>query len=544
MMWVNTKFMENRLNIMPVKPPATGWQHKKRGLVSGDIFLPLLGISIVVITLLIGSFVVALFPAARAYIFTIEIGLVITAGFLFYTTQERINRNLLEPLSHLRNWALRMRSGNLSAQIPVPQKGEFAILAGDINSLGESLRALSREMDAEVKKQTERLAQKTRYLEILYEVASNSNTTSDMTDLLIRYLGTIQNILNASAATVRLVSNDRQMRLVGSIGVDSNFDDAEKTIPLERCICAQNYSKNILYCDESTNNCQCLLPKTLHKKYNIISIPLQYQKSTLGIYHCFISPEIDAPTEEQKNLLTNIAQHLSLAIEKDRLDDESRRMSIMQERTMLAHELHDSLAQTLASLRFQVSILNKTMADSNNQQALSEIEQIRGGLDEANNELRELLAHFRVPMDERGLVHATHSLIERFQNETGVSVFFQNECPDMQLPSIVEVQVLHIIQESLANIRKHAKAENVRIMIRNLETEHYYLLVEDDGVGIEMNYTDAKPGEHVGLSIMQERARRISGELSIDSDPGEGTRIELDFYSRNFDKTSQTHAGH
>jgi len=256
----------------------------------------------------------------------------------------------------------------------------------------------------------------------------------------------------------------------------------------------------------------CALPiytlGTKHK-YKTITIPLQYQDNTLGIYHCFVAEDSASPSKEQENLITNITQHLSLAIEKERLEDESKRVSIMQERTMLAHELHDSLAQTLASLRFQVAILNKTMAESNNNQAIQEISQIQGGLDEANSELRQLLAHFRVPMDERGLVHATHSLIDKFQNETGVSVFFQNECPDLKLPSVVEVHVLHIIQESLANIRKHAKSENVRIMIRILEADHYYLLVEDDGIGIEMDYSEAQPGEHVGLSIMQERARRI-----------------------------------
>jgi len=518
---------------MPFKSPTSGWQQKRRGLVGGDIFLPLLGISLIIVSLLVGSISISLFPMVSTAIIVIEIILVIIAGYLFFLTQERINRNLLEPLSHLRNWALRMRSGNLSAQIPIPQKGEFAILAGDINNLGESLRALSREMDDEVKKQTDRLAQKTHHLEILYEVASYSNSTNDMTNLLQRYVGTIQNILDAKAATVRVITNNTQMRLIGDIGFEQECSEQEKVIPLERCICAQNYSQSVHICEESSRHCYCLLPQTLGSEsvYKTITIPVQYNDSTLGIYHCFVAKDSDAPSKEQANLITNITQHLSLAIVKERLENESKRVSIMQERTMLAHELHDSLAQTLASLRFQVAILNKTVAETNNTQAKQEITQIQGGLDEANSELRQLLAHFRVPMDERGLVHATHSVIDRFQNETGVPVFFQNECPDLQLPSVVEVHVLHIIQESLANIRKHAKAENVRIMIRNLEADHYYLLVEDDGVGIEMDYSDAQLGEHVGLSIMQERARRIYGSLGIESEPGEGTRIELDFYS-------------
>jgi len=196
---------------------------------------------------------------------------------------------------------------------------------------------------------------------------------------------------------------------------------------------------------------------------------------------------------------------------------------------MLAHELHDSLAQTLASLRFQVSLLEKTLQNSTDSRAKSEVSLLKSGLDEANTELRELLAHFRVHMDERGLIPATETLIERFRNESGINVYFQNQCPELKLPPIHEVQVLHIIQESLTNARKHSQAKNVRVLIRETSDRHCQVLVEDDGVGIDDPNVTGQPGEHVGLSIMQERARRINGVVSIESDAGEGTRVELDF---------------
>lgn len=200
---------------------------------------------------------------------------------------------------------------------------------------------------------------------------------------------------------------------------------------------------------------------------------------------------------------------------------------------MLAHELHDSLAQTLASLRFRVSTLQKTLSpedahsDTQNTDAQKEAAQIKVGLDEANFELRELLAHFRIRMDERGLIPATEGLVERFKNESHCQIFFQNECPELKLPPVLEVHILHIIQEALANIRKHSHANYVRILMSGDELLGFHLLIEDDGMGIGSDVNNAMPGEHVGLTIMRERAQRIGAELSIESDPGEGTRIEL-----------------
>jgi two-component system nitrate/nitrite sensor histidine kinase NarX len=89
------------------------------------------------------------------------------------------------------------------------------------------------------------------------------------------------------------------------------------------------------------------------------------------------------------------------------------------------------------------------------------------------------------------------------------------------------MQALRIVQESLANIRKHAKAHTIRVLLRCRGPGQYLILVEDDGVGFEGAAPKGNPGEHIGLSIMEERARRVGGELSIESEPGEGTRVEL-----------------
>ena len=88
--------------------------------------------------------------------------------------------------------------------------------------------------------------------------------------------------------------------------------------------------------------------------------------------------------------------------------------------------------------------------------------------------------------------------------------------------------MLRIVQESLANTRKHAQAQTVRVLL-TCHHDIYGLLIEDDGVGFENTARVGNPGEHVGLSIMEERAHKLGATLNIESEPGEGTRVELTY---------------
>ena len=92
----------------------------------------------------------------------------------------------------------------------------------------------------------------------------------------------------------------------------------------------------------------------------------------------------------------------------------------------------------------------------------------------------------------------------------------------------IQRQVIRIAQEALANVKKHADATIVRLLLRVSESGQYYLLIEDDGHGFEDEAT-GNAGEHVGLKVMQERAAHIDAQLSIESEPEEGTRVELRF---------------
>jgi len=516
----------------PQRPAVdSDWQPKHDNLTRSRLFVPLTGLAFVLIGLAAGGLVAVHYPEHTAVLSLLLLGLLIVGGVLFSLILYRLQRHLMTPLAHLRDWAQQMRGGNLSARIPVPVDGEFAGLAPDINSLGEWLEILSVDMDTAVMKQTERIAQKTRSLEVLYDVAATINVSRDLDDLLSRFLRTMKDVVNARAGCVRLLDTNGAMRLVASIGLDAQKIEAERFTSTARSLCQEN-GVDAGRDPDSIRECgpRSALPYFDDPSVEMIAVPLQYRGNTLGVYNMFIDKPGLYDREDVKDLLTSIGRHLGMAIEKAHMDSEARQLTIMQERARLANELHDSLAQTLASLRFQVRVLDEALQQTGGFAGIPELEKVENSLDEAYSELRELIAHFRAPMDGRGLLPSIEALVTRFRNQTGIAIFLQHsEWKLDSLPPNTEMHVLRIVQESLANIRKHSHANNVRVMLRNSPDGRCQVLVEDDGIGMGDPILDGPPGEHIGLSIMRERAASVGGELRIESEPGEGTSIELTF---------------
>lgn len=512
--------------------PAPGWYRKSPGVF--DVrFLTSLGLlTISLIGLAITSFMLLKSTHVADNTLYLHMGLMIFAFlqviFMLFMTQ----RYLWIPLTHVRNWALRIRSGNLDARIPELAEGEISKLARDINALADNFQALSSKMDQRVKEQTEELARTNRSLEVLYDVAATLNMPKDLKSLLDEFMKIIRDTVDAKAVAVRLITDDGDMELVASMGLSEEIMTAERHMPLDCSVCGMSVQRGEISKASGLTQCQNILGQPLlpMSQLAIISIPLQYRGETLGIYNLFMDPPGIEGNVDLENLLRTIGHHLGMVIGKARLNMEARRKIIMEERSMLANELHDSLAQTLASLRFQVRVLDESLQQTGGLKVIRELEQVENSLEEAYADLRQLIAHCREPDVEKGLVPSIEKLMTRFKKETGINVFLQKEWALSNLPADYEMQVLRIIQEALSNIRKHSHAHLVRILLRCDNKGNHHILIENDGEGFEVPTSSDHPGEHIGLKIMEERARHLDGKLRIESEPGEGTRIELSFH--------------
>jgi len=442
----------------------------------------------------------------------------------------RLRSQLLLPLVNLEDTVARVSQGEPGASRSLAEAGVLTGMARDIGTLNAELTDLYEDMDSRVSRQTWHLAQKTASLKILYDVAAEITRADGLDEMLLHFLRILKEMLSGRAATVRLVATGGAPRLVGSIGLDDALVREPDMAPVDLCLCGTVLCPGEIVCDNDLRYCSRVYGRRMFDSdaLEVITVPLKHHDELLGAYTIFVDRPGVSGRDEILDLLETIGQHIGVAIAKYRSDEEARRLSIVEERSSLAHELHDSLAQTLASLRLQTRMLDDSLrgADIPNE-AHADICRIRNGIDEAHGELRELLSSFRAPLDRRGLVPTLEDLTRRFGQQTGIHCVFQLNCRPFDLSAAAELQVVRIVQETLTNVRKHARAQTVRVLLTRETGGEHVMLIEDDGVGFSTPQRGGRPGEHIGLSILEERARRIGAALSIESEPGEGTRVEL-----------------
>lgn len=374
-----------------------------------------------------------------------------------------------------------------------------------------------------------RLARKTQSLDILYEVATSLSQPGSLEQLLEGFLEAFTELVDARAASVRLATGDGHTRLVASRGLAPEVLERDRLMPVGGCPCGLAAAEGRLRIQRGTAPCAALIGRPMLERdcTELVAVPVQYQDRILGVYNLFLDRPLAAMGEDMPDLLISVGRHLGLAIEKARLESEARRLAIMEERNIIGNELHDSLAQSLIGMRLQLKLLGESLERKDFGGAQYEASRLRRAMAQANADLRELLTNYRLKIDDAGLVPTIAGLVERFGRETGIAVFFQNECGSLALTPAQEIQVFYIIQEALTNIRKHSGARNVRIMLNN-EDDLYTVLIEDDGLGMA-DAVEAVPSGHAGLAIMRERTERLHGQIVIESEPGEGTRIVLMF---------------
>ncbi len=432
-------------------------------------------------------------------------------------------------------WSQKILKGEVTSRMPIksnhsPSKG----IRKHINKISDDYEILTKTQHQRLIRQKEIIDQKRYYLDVLYDVASSINKSSDLEDLLQRFLHTLTSVVKAKAATVRLLDKDDQMRLVASIGLSDEIIELEDTLPAPDCLCGKALNSPNLMVNTDVKECNLIVGSdffTDDQDVEMLAIPLQYRGKTLGVYNLFLHRQDNEFLEGEHELLISIGQHLGMAIDQAGVEDDARTLSIIEERTRMAHELHDSLAQTLASLRFKVRLFDDSLNQGDEEEIWHELEGLENTIDDAYSELRSLITHFRAPIDGKGVVHSVKRIAERFERDTDVEVFFYHNWDLENLPRDTEIEVIRIVQEALANIKKHANAESVRILMTSTKEGHCSVLVEDDGIGLNTDRSEPNTdtGDHIGLSVMQERAERINGEIQFESDDDEGTLVQLSF---------------
>ncbi|MCL6302456.1 GAF domain-containing sensor histidine kinase [Streptomyces kronopolitis] len=230
-------------------------------------------------------------------------------------------------------------------------------------------------------------------------------------------------------------------------------------------------------------------------------------------------------TEDDERLLGILAQHAAIALTNARLYERSRELTIAGERARLAHELHDAVAQKLFSLRLTAQAAT-ALVDRDPARAKDELHQVAALAAEAADELRAAVVELRpAALDEDGLIATLRSQVQVLDRAHSAHVTFTAHSV-RALPAAQEEAVLRVAQEALHNALRHSGAGRVEVTVTR-SGPGALLRIADDGCGFDPALV-RRAGRHLGLVSMHDRAGGVGGRLTVESEPGKGTAVEME----------------
>jgi nitrate/nitrite-specific signal transduction histidine kinase len=255
-------------------------------------------------------------------------------------------------------------------------------------------------------------------------------------------------------------------------------------------------------------------------------VPLKLESTPIGALW-IAQAEEQQYTETDLIWLESMADQVAIAIQHGLMTSQLQSLSIVQERGRIAREMHDGLAQVLGYLNLQVQTLDSLLNQGKTEKLKSELLQMRQAVQTAHADVRENILSLRTTLaQEKGLEAAVAEYLAEFEIQTGIKTQFSYQINgELNLSSIAEVQLVCILQEALTNVRKHAKAGCVHVVVTrddHKDIDQIHMQVTDDGIGFSM----AGSKRNFGLQTMRERAESVNGSLRIKSISGAGTVIE------------------
>lgn len=373
----------------------------------------------------------------------------------------------------------------------------------ELNALGETLNQMSDELALSYHQLEERVAEKTadlitknKVLSYLYQSNQILHSSDPLYLRLQKVLIELENITILKNLSLRL------------------YEESNEAYFHEICCHSTGLSE----------------AKTTKLKQQIsIDKPLSLQWDLSDNMHRYgvIIGEIEDNqilSDEQNNLVSVLAKQISGMLAMEHQIEQQQQLLIMDERSAIARELHDSIAQSLSCLKMQISYLQlqPEPLPEKPQQLLTEM---RSEINTAYSQLRELLTTFRLKLMEPGLLPSLESTINEFSERMGYTITLNYDLPAKSISPHQSIHIIQIVREALTNIRKHANATSAEVSLKQYDGI-VTITITDDGAGIT-SHTDKL--NHYGLIIMRERALSLNGNCCITPRPQGGTEVKVTF---------------
>jgi two-component system nitrate/nitrite sensor histidine kinase NarX len=445
---------------------------------------------------------------------------VVGAAVLLYTGYLFV----LEPVGKLKHATERIQRGDLAARVERVTSDEFGTLAEGFNGMAEHLQSMYRDLEAKVAEKTAQLEEKRERLEALYDVTTLVAKATTLKELAGGFAQRVGQVAHADGVAVRWSDEANQRFLMlASEGLPQAMAAGEQCLHAGECHCGMPTAAvaprvvpiramrpmGMMHCADAGFE-------------TLVAVPIRLHDRLMGEVDLFFHAQrVLSPSEH--SLLEALAAHLAGAMENLRLNGLEMEAAVSQERTFLARELHDSIAQSLAFLKIQVELMRDALATRDAKQVEKVLGEIDAGVRESYGDVRELLVHFRTRANAEDIEPALQTTLRKIAHQSGLKTVMHMQGHGIPLAPDLQIQVLHIVQEALSNVRKHAQATTVWLDVE--QQPQWRFAVRDDGVGFD----DSRHADetHVGLRIMTERAERIGGTLEVHSRQGRGTTVAL-----------------
>lgn len=434
---------------------------------------------------------------------------------------------VIAPVVRLRKGMENMAAARFDERLPVDTDDEFGELSEGFNTMVDQLANLYATLEQRVADKTRAIEGRNRELGVLYDIAAYLAEPAELPAVCRGVLVKLCNLLGAESGAVRLVNaKTQELDLIASVNLSERFLSCEATLGLGTCLCGEGAAKG-----ESVVNFvphrQDLLPHCYREGVNsMVAIPVKKRNHNLGQFNLFFVGQRLLTADEVK-LLEAVGRHLAVTIENRRLAVRETDMAVSEERNLLAQELHDSIAQSLAFLNIQAQMLQSSLDKGQTETAKEELGRMREGIQESYDTVRELLVHFRIQVQHADLEAAVRSALDKFESHTGIPTSLTKVGQGTISEASRILQILHILQEALSNIRKHAHASAVDVVLR-CDGKELHIEVHDNGQGFVPDQVVEEEGSHVGIGIMRARAKRIGASVAFQTEPGKGTCVTLE----------------
>jgi signal transduction histidine kinase len=390
-----------------------------------------------------------------------------------------------------------------------------------------------RNIEAQSRKLEKRVERRTYELATLNTIAAVVSRSLDLAKILEDALSKTMEIMRMDAGLAFCLEDaDRGLpgrpsfSLLAHQGVSDEFVSIVRSLPVHSTLVgmAGHVDKPIVWESATYPN---LRMREANEREGIrlgISIPLLVKGKLVGVV-CLGARETRTITSEESSLLLAVSQQVGLAVENARLYRQAEQSAAMEERGRLARELHDSVTQSLYSVTMYTEAAARLLTAGQEATAAEYLRDARDTAQEALREMRMMIYQLRPPLLERGgLAVALQVRLDAVERRGGIHAELIVEGQD-RLPPPIQAELHQIAQEALNNALKHSHARQVQVHLHFGEATTC-LEIQDDGMGFEP--AAARAGGGLGIPGMKERVQKIGGRLSIESAPGQGTKISVE----------------